>query len=184
VFETIQFPFNLVTREPEEKLIPRSRELGLGFIVMKPLCGGQYDNAAFAFEFLNAFPDLVPIPGIELPGQIREIAAIVESGRTLVGQERDEAEAVASRLGKLFCRRCGYCQPCPEGVPITTAMVFDGFLRRFPHKKLVAGPAKAIVEGVSRCTDCGECETKCPYELPIRDTIQKSLIKAREEMER
>ncbi|MHC4789086.1 MAG: aldo/keto reductase, partial [Planctomycetota bacterium] len=60
-FETVQFPFNLVTSEPAEELIPRARELGLGFIVMKPLCGGQYDNAGFAFKYLNGFPDIVPI---------------------------------------------------------------------------------------------------------------------------
>jgi len=47
-FETIQFPFNLVTSEPAEALIPKARERGLGFIVMKPLCGGQYSDAELA----------------------------------------------------------------------------------------------------------------------------------------
>ena len=51
VFETIQFPFNLVTAEPADELIPLARKQELGFIVMKPLCGGQYDNAELAFKF-------------------------------------------------------------------------------------------------------------------------------------
>jgi len=53
VFETIQFPFNLVTSEPADELIPKARAAGLGFIVMKPLCGGQYDDADLAFKFLT-----------------------------------------------------------------------------------------------------------------------------------
>jgi hypothetical protein len=179
VFETVQFPFNLVTREPADGLIPRCRELGLGFIVMKPLCGGQYDNARFAFRFLNGYPDLVPIPGIETGDQIREIATLIEEGTGLEGDELREAEAVAERLGKLFCRRCGYCQPCPHGVPITQAMIFTSFVARLPGRKLLDGPVKQIIETVPNCTECGECEAKCPYDLAIRKVIHESLELAR-----
>lgn len=179
VFETVQFPFNLVTSEPARELIPKCRERNLGFIVMKPLCGGQYDNAGFAFKFLNEYPDLVPIPGVESAEQILEIAEIVRSGAVLEGSERAEAEAIAARLGKLFCRRCGYCEPCPNGVPIQFSMVFESFVRRFSREKLRSGPAKLLTEKAPACAECGECEAKCPYELPIMQTIRSSLAKAR-----
>ena len=110
---------------------------------MKPLCGGQYDNAELAFKFLNGFPDLVPIPGVETPEQVRQIVQIVNSGATLKGAEQAKARKIAASLGKLFCRRCGYCQPCPQGVPITNAMVFEGFLRRFPWPRFWTVPARA-----------------------------------------
>jgi len=174
VFETVQFPFNLVTSEPQEKLIPLARSKGLGFIVMKPLCGGQYDNADFAFRFLNGFPDLVPIPGIEQPEQIRQIVEIVNSGATLRGKEKAAADKIAASLGKLFCRRCGYCQPCPQGIPITNAMVFEGFLRRFPVAKILDGPGKGVIETAGLCNECGQCEDKCPYQLPIRETVKRA----------
>jgi len=179
VFETVQFPFNLVTREPAERLVPRAAELKLGFIVMKPLCGGQYGDANLAFKFLNGFPDLVPIPGMERPEEVDEVVAVVASGRTLQGEELARAEKIAAELGKLFCRRCGYCMPCPEGVPITTAMVFESFLKRLPLDKLVAGPAKELIQRADECTECGECEKKCPFELPIIRTIKNSLAQAR-----
>ena len=179
VFETIQFPFNLVTSEPADELIPKSRRLGLGFIVMKPLCGGQFDDANLAFRFLNSYPDLVPIPGIQRPEEIEQIVPVVESGEPLAGQAKARAERIVAELGKRFCRRCGYCMPCPNGVPILTAMVFDGFLRRMPRRTLVDRIGKAIVEGVPNCVDCGQCEEKCPYDLPIRATIQRSLESAR-----
>lgn len=184
VFETIQFPFNLVTSEPAEELIPKARARGLGFIVMKPLCGGQYDDAGLAFKFLNGFPDLVPIPGVERPEQIEEIVRIVESGEVLKGEERARAEGIARDLGKLFCRRCGYCEPCPQGVPITIAMVFDSFLKRLPRERLVSWPAGGIAEKGPLCAECGECESKCPYDLPIIETVKRSVETARKIMGR
>jgi hypothetical protein len=179
VFETLQFPFNLVTSEPAERLIPRCRERGLGFIVMKPLCGGLYDDAALAFKFLNAYPDLVPIPGIERVGEIEQIVPVVESGETLTGEERQRAEEVAQRLGNVFCRRCGYCAPCPNGVPVTGAMIFESIAARLPTETVVAH-ATRVVEGVAKCTDCGMCEDKCPYNLPIRVTIKAAAEKAQQ----
>jgi predicted aldo/keto reductase-like oxidoreductase len=173
VFETIQFSFNLVTAEAADKLIPQCRKNKLGFIAMKPLCGGQYDNVAFAFKYLNAFPDVVPIPGVESPEQIRQIVDIVNSGATLKGREKVEADKITATLGKLFCRRCGYCQPCPQGVPIANTMVFEGFLRRFPLAKILEGPGKGVIENSGLCNECGLCEEKCPYHLPIRQTIKR-----------
>lgn len=179
LFETLQFPFNLVTSEPAEALIPKVRRLGKGFIVMKPLCGGQYDDANLAFKYLNAYPDLVPIPGVEMPEQIEEICSIVAGGQTLAGEEKARAEQIAAELGKEFCRRCGYCEPCPQGVPIRTAMILDGFLSRFPERRLVDGPVSQVAEKVPQCTRCGTCETKCPYDLRIIEKIHESLDTAR-----
>ena len=31
------------------------------------------------------------------------------------------------------------------------------------------------VESAPNCTKCGECETKCPYQLPIREMIDENL---------
>ncbi len=179
-FETIQFPFNLVTREPAAELIPKARKLGLGFIVMKPLCGGQYDDAELAFKFLNGFPDIVPIPGIESPEQIEEIVRVVESGETLEGEDGERARRIAEELGRLFCRRCGYCEPCPNGVPIQAAMTLEGCLRRMPREQYLRWPAGLVAEKASGCLECGECEEKCPYDLPIMETVKRSLKMARE----
>jgi predicted aldo/keto reductase-like oxidoreductase len=177
-FETIQFPFNLVTSEPERELIPKARELGLGFIVMKPLCGGLYDDAGLAFKFLNGFPDLVPIPGIERPEEIEEIVRVVESGETLEGGDRARAERIAGELGRLFCRRCGYCEPCPNEVPVQFTMIFESLIKRVPRAN-AADMAERLIAGVADCAECGECESKCPYELPIIESMKKALELAR-----
>lgn len=172
IFETIQFPFNLVTCEPADKLIPRARERNLGFIVMKPFCGGLYDNANLAFKFLNGYADLVPIPGIEKVEEIEEIVAIVESGATLEGAEKEEAERVAAELGKEFCRRCRYCEPCPQGVAVSMAMAVESLIKRLPDE-MSAKRAPDFLENLAKCVECGECEEKCPYDLPIMATLKR-----------
>lgn len=179
-FETIMFPFNLVTREPADELIPKARGNNVGFIVMKPLCGGQYDNARLAFKFLNGWPDLLTLPGIEKPGEIEQIVEIVSTGEPLAGAELAEAERIADRLGKLFCRRCGYCQPCPQDVPIQLAMVFRSFEKRFPRQELIRRFAVKVAQQGAQCIECGLCETKCPYHLPIIETVKKSTARAKE----
>ncbi|MFC1916310.1 aldo/keto reductase [Chloroflexota bacterium] len=40
-FETIMFPFNFITSEPADELLPLCREHDVGFIAMKPLGGGD-----------------------------------------------------------------------------------------------------------------------------------------------
>ena len=174
IFETVQFPFNLVTNEPADELIPKARENQLGFLVMKPMCGGQFDDAELAFAFLNAWPDLVPIPGIEWPVEIEQIVGIVESGRTLAGEARARADEIVAELGKVFCRRCGYCTPCPNNIPVPLAMIFDSFPKRMPPNSVLPS-ARRLVETIPQCDDCGQCEDKCPYDLPIRKIMIKTL---------
>jgi predicted aldo/keto reductase-like oxidoreductase len=180
--ETMQFPFNFVTSEPREQLIPKCRDRHIGFIAMKPMCGGMYRDAELAFKFLNDFPDVVAIPGIEKPEEILQIARVVESGATLDGEDRARAEAIVADLGKRFCRRCGYCQPCPHGVPIQSAMVWESFVARMSPETIATGFAPGIAEGGAKCTECGECESKCPYELPIIETVKRSTEAAKKAM--
>ena len=173
VFETVQFPYNLVAREPGDQLLPKTREKNLGFIVMKPMCGGQFDDAELAFKFLNASPDLVGIPGIEQPWEIEQIAAVVESGATLTGKDRTRADRIVERLGKVFCRRCGYCQPCPQEIPITSALILESLVKRMPPE-IAAGAARGVAEKALRCTECHQCEKACPYDLPIPQLLKEA----------
>jgi aryl-alcohol dehydrogenase-like predicted oxidoreductase len=49
------FPFNFITSEAAEELLPLTREHDVGFIAMKPLAGGMVDNATIAFKYLSQF---------------------------------------------------------------------------------------------------------------------------------
>jgi len=64
-FETIQFPFNFVTNEAAEELVPLAQEYDLGFIAMKPFAGGMPEDVNLVIKYLLQFDNVVPDPGIE-----------------------------------------------------------------------------------------------------------------------
>jgi len=175
--ETIQFPFNFVAREFAEELAPLAREHDVGFIAMKPFAGGMLRKADLTIRYLLQFENVVPIPGIERATEIEEIAAIVEGGaRRLTPEERKEIEEIRERVGTRFCRRCQYCMPCPQGVEIQTLMTLPVLWELWPpelafSEESIGGYVKRTVESAANCIQCGECEAKCPYELPIREMI-------------
>jgi predicted aldo/keto reductase-like oxidoreductase len=171
-FETIMFPFNLVAGEAASELIPLAREKGVGFIAMKPMAGGALDNATLAFKYLRQFPDILPIPGIERAGEIDEIVAIMEGAAQMSPEEEAALQRYREELGNRFCRRCGYCQPCPQGVPTQSLMILDSMIKRMPAALVLSNFAEAVEKAAS-CTECGECEEKCPYGLPIREMISE-----------
>ena len=174
-FETLQFPFNFVTNEPATELIPLAQKHDVGFIAMKPMAGGLLDNAVLAIKYLLKFDSIVPDPGIERIEEIDEIVGIVQGPWELTFQEWQEIERIRAQVGTRFCRRCGYCQPCPQAVSIVTIMNFPSFRKRLPAERFFTGWIAQAAESAENCIECGECEEKCPYHLPIREMIIENM---------
>jgi len=174
-FETVQFPFNFVTPEPAQKLVPLAQEHDVGFIAMKPMGGGILSDARLCIKFLLQFDGVVPDPGIQRLAEIEEIAAIVAGPWELTPQEWSAIEQIRAEMDTRFCRRCGYCEPCPQGVRISTVMNMQSFWQRMPAERLAAGWIAEAVAGAGACLECGECEDKCPYNLPIRDMLAENI---------
>lgn len=171
-FQTIMFPFNFVAAEAAQELVPLALEREVGFIAMKPLAGGALDDASLAFKYLRQFPRVLPIPGIERAAEIEEIVAILDGPAQLTPDQQAEMDRIRSELGNRFCRRCGYCEPCPQGVSIQTLMILDSIIKRMPAANVFSDLAQTV-EDAQECVECGECEEKCPYGLPIREMIQE-----------
>jgi len=174
-FETIQFPFNFVTSEPAERLVPLAQKHDVGFIAMKPLGGGLLSDANLCIKYLLQFDNVVPDPGIEKVEEIEEIAAIVAGSWELTPQEWQEIERIRAEVGVHFCHRCDYCQPCQQGVHISTIMNLRSVWKRLPAESLVTGWIAEGMESARNCIECGECEEKCPYHLPIREMIEENV---------
>ena len=174
-FETVQFPFNFVTNEPAEKLLPLAQKYDVGFIAMKPLGGGLLDDANLAIKYLLQFENVVPDPGIEKVEEIEEIAAIVAGSWELTPEERQEIERIRSEVGTHFCRRCEYCQPCSQGVRISLIVNLRSMCKRLPAGRLLEDWIAEAVKSAENCIECGECEEKCPYHLPVREMIAESI---------
>lgn len=175
LFETMMFPFNFITREPAEDLIPLCRKHDVGFIDMKPMAGGLLDKATIAFKYLFQYPGMVYIPGIEKVQEIEEIMSIYNSPHEISAEEIKEMQRMRDELGTRFCRRCDYCQPCQQEIPISMLMTFQTFVKRMPPSWYLENPMISnAIEKATNCIECGECEERCPYNLPIREMMKEN----------
>ncbi len=174
LFETIMFPLNFVAREPGEELYPEAVANDVGFIAMKPLGGGMLSDARLAFQYLRQFPHAVPIPGIERIEEMREIIAVMAEPAGLTADDRQRIEGIREELGTRFCRRCDYCQPCRQGIPISSLMTAPSLIKRMPPQRALAMMERSVAKAVE-CEKCGECGETCPYHLPIREMLDEAI---------
>ena len=170
--ETIMFPYNIVETQAQE-LGRRCGEKHIGFVCMKPLAGGAIEDATLALRYVCADPNVtVVIPGMAEVKELEQNVAACSDASPLTAAELEKVEQVRKELGPHFCRRCNYCQPCTAGINISGVFLFDGYLSRYG----LAGWAKERYAGLAKkasdCVECGICEERCPYQLPIRSMLK------------
>lgn len=173
LWETIQFPFNFVETQGLA-LFERAHQLGIGILVMKPLAGGAIDDAALSLRFITQNPHItLAIPGMDSIRQIKENVAAASNLVPLTEQERLYIDGFKEKMGNRFCRRCGYCGPCPEGLDIPSMFTIEGYLSRYDLKEWAMMRYNGLAKKAHDCVKCGVCEPRCPYDLPIRDMLEK-----------
>jgi len=172
--ETVQFPFNAVEAAGAEELLNLAANTETGVIVMKPLAGGAIKNTGPALRFILEHPVSTVIPGMDALEQVDQNAAVGTDLRPLNGTERKALEEMAAKLGSTFCRRCEYCQPCPQGVDIPTVFLLDGYFTRYELQDWARERYRGMKVTARECVECGECEEKCPYSLPIRTMLAEA----------
>jgi hypothetical protein len=171
LFSSIQFPFNFIEEAGKDELLPAARERGLGVLAMKPFAGGMINNAGVVFKFLRQYPEVLPIPGYDSVESVEEVVSIYRKPNVVTPEDLRLMDHYRAELGKEFCRRCEYCQPCPKGVMITMAMGYRIIASRMSPAVSVEF-ARPAMESVKLCDDCGICLERCPYELPIQDMLK------------
>ena len=171
--ETVMFPYNIVETQGEA-LMRRCTEQNVGFICMKPLAGGALEDANLALRFIASNPDVsVVIPGMYDLREIDENIAALENNAPLTAQETEKIDTIRRELGTQFCRRCNYCQPCTAGISISGIFVLEGYLNRYGLGDWARQRYAAMDKKAGDCVGCGVCETRCPYQLPIREMLAR-----------
>lgn len=172
-FSTIQYPYNPVERQGES-IFKKAKGKNVGVIVMKPLAGGAIPKGELCLRFILENSDVTTaIPGMDSIEQVRENTFAGNNRRYLTDIEREELEKEAAELGSEFCRRCGYCAPCTVGIDIPTQFVMEGYYTRYNLQDWAIGRYNAMEVRAGDCIECGECEPRCPYDLPIMKMLKR-----------
>lgn len=73
LYETLQFPFSVVSSDNASNLIQLCEAHDVGFIAMQPLGGGLLENIPIAYGFLNQYESVVPIWGVKSLEELNQI---------------------------------------------------------------------------------------------------------------
>jgi uncharacterized protein len=201
-FDMVLVPLNVVTRQALEELLPVAKAHDVGVVVMKPLSAktstlitclynpslslvsdepelkallGQSDDEIVnsSLRYVLTQDVATVIPGLK---SVREVETAANTGAQYRGLTVEEKKRFSFNLGKNICRDCGQCLPCTQNINIAAILRFHTLYEVYGLKVW----AKKIYNGLEvkadRCTKCGECEAKCPYQLPILNMLKKAKV--------
>jgi uncharacterized protein len=198
-FDTVLVPLNVVTRQALEELLPAAKAHDVGVVVMKPLSAKTSTLITCLYEpslsLLSDQPELNALLGetadekvnsalryvlsqdvasvISGLKSVAEVETAVKAAENYSGLTLSEQERFSFNLGS-YCRDCGQCLPCPQGINIPAVLRFHTLFGVYGLKAWAKKLYRGLDIGVEECTRCGECEPKCPYHLAIISMLKKA----------
>jgi len=180
-----------------EPAIAHAREKGMGVLIMGPVAGGRLAMGAesgrlqvLLTQSTTSIPDLAlryvlanpgvtsAMSGMNTIEMVEENCASASHEQSLTDAEYQQIRAIVEgneKLAGLYCTGCNYCQPCPQGVAIPKifeAMNYHRIWGLTEHAKNIY--AKLGEANAEACVECGECEEKCPQNIPIIQRLKES----------
>ncbi|MFQ6115585.1 MAG: 4Fe-4S dicluster domain-containing protein, partial [bacterium] len=157
--------------------------------IQKLIPGRVKSTPEIALRFVLSNPNVsVAISGMSTMRMVEENVATASRTEPLSRAERRqvlEALEENQRLADLYCTGCGYCIPCPNGVDIPKNFQLMNYfriygLREYAQKQYKLLGEKKTKEGeivpawAQACLECGECEPKCPQNIPIIEQLKET----------
>ena len=172
-------------------LLPTAHDRGVGLIAMKPLAGGKLAEpresltgkgipsreslAQLSLRYVLSNPYITcAIPGMTKTQELEENIYVGHHARELGQGEIKRLMEFAGDAGKGFCRNCGYCLPCPEGVPIPDIFRLEGYHERYGLREWAKDQYRSLQVDATGCVDCGQCLEHCPYQVPVSERLRQA----------
>ena len=174
LYETLQFPFNYLATDQDMELVRLCKEKDMGFIAMKGMSGGLLNEARLSIAWMDQFENVEPIWGIQRPEELEEFLACMEEPVAITEEIRGRIERDRAQLSGDFCRGCGYCMPCPAGIPINNAARMSLLIRRSPAAPYFTQEWQEKMARIDQCIHCNHCVSKCPYGLNTPDLLARN----------
>lgn len=179
-YDTVQFPLSYLSTDEDMGVVDACRDNDVGLIAMKALSGGLITSAPAAMAFLQLYDNVLPIWGIQHMHELEEFLALSANPPRLEGPLPGIIASDRKELSGAFCRGCGYCQPCPAGIPIFMAARISLLLRRAPWQQFMSEEWEQAMGRIDECTGCGHCTAHCPYGLDTPELLRANLKDYRE----
>lgn len=187
LFDTIQLPVNLLEHECDH-IIKSANKNNIGIISMKPFAGGTLTKSLnklqkfyfsseeikkLALEYVYSTGVTTVIPGMGTKEEVDENIDIVLNKIGYENYPTETINEIVKKIGKTFCRRCQYCEPCPNKVNISAILRIIKYYEDYDLPSWAKEQYKAIAYNYNDCKKCGICEKKCPYHLNIINELER-----------
>ncbi len=174
LYETLQYPFSYLASKREIDLVELCAQRNVGFIAMKGLAGGLLSNSEAIMAFMSQYDNVLPIWGIQRPQELEEWLSFMNSTPCMTEEIASFIKSEQDELMGDFCRGCGYCKPCPQGIEINQCARMSLMIRRARSESWLNEYWQNEMAKIEECTECRLCTTKCPYELDIPELLKKN----------
>ena len=172
------------------------KERNIPVWVMEPLRGGslcrledEYEKllrrlrpdettTAWNFRFIQSIPEaVVTLSGMSTPEQLRDNIATFETEAPLNSEEFAALQEIAARMldkKTVPCTACHYCvDQCPMGLDIPRLLALYNE-HAFSNGGFIAPMALSAIDDRKQpdcCIGCQSCESVCPQQIPIAETL-------------
>jgi len=180
-------PDNLNAVEPKRAELYRlCEQKNIGITVMKTLGAGKLlspEHSPFAkpltaaqcIHYALSRPAVATVLlGCKSPEEIETAVNYFN----LDDAQRDYTEILSSVRGGLngSCVYCNHCQPCPSEIDIAVVNKYLDIanLDTDSIPPSIKSHYKNLAHKGDECTECGSCESRCPFSVPIINNMKKA----------
>jgi hypothetical protein len=199
-FCQIQYNYMDTEHQAGTKGLQYAASKGLAVVIMEPLLGGRLANppsivldvfksyrertsADWALQWVWNQPGVsLLLSGMSTMRQVEEnIISANMSGINSLGAEElaiiQQARDKYREMTLIPCTKCGYCQPCPNGVniPRNIKLFNDGYTYGdVETSRGIYANFMAAANRAGSCVQCKICEEKCPQKISISEWMPKA----------
>ncbi|MCL1928003.1 MAG: aldo/keto reductase [Treponema sp.] len=193
VFEGVLFGYSAYNYKCREKAFDAIRSRKLGAVVMNPLGGGIIPDHPERFDFIMRPGESAveaalrflwdhkdissTLVGFRSEQDVKDALAAMENYKPRTEKELAEAKEKSEASMEGICTGCGYCDDCPQDIPIPQ------YMDAYNQKLFQPDKSDAIKERLhwhwsitpaiaGKCTECGQCESACTQHLPIIERLK------------
>lgn len=158
----------------------------IGITVMKGFAGGRlFDEKRSPFGVSMTPIQCIhyaltrPAVGSVLCGyDTKEQIDAAAAYETASDQDKDYASVIANAPMHSYkgeCTYCGHCKPCAVNLDIAMINKFYDLATMQPEvPATVKSHYRLLEHQASECVGCQECESRCPFQVPIAERMQKA----------
>lgn len=191
-YEGILLGYNATNFPFRQEGIKAAYNKDMGVVTMNPLGGGVIPQNPEFYSFLNKNSEdtlaqsalrfnishkeiTIALGGISSKEEIDENIKAADVYNELTDEKMEEYEEYITESLDSLCTGCGYCDSCPEDIPIPKLL--DSY-----NARIISSNDSAVLdklkyhwhiktEEASKCTRCGKCERLCTQHLPIIERL-------------